>query len=288
MLAKLYKAGPHHRTQALARRVSGLMGCSGRLDGAALACLQALPLDRLVVGTSADLEVLSRGEQPMEWGPVVDSYAPRPFLPLGPLQAMKEGKFNRVPFISGTVKHDGALFLPFIKPLMPAWAAVGPHVLPIKANLEAITPEHRMQASILWQYYNHPSENRTSDMCLSDMLTDGLFLAPDQTTVRLMSKFSDNVYNYQLTQPTTDLLIAKIYGVELDPKLNPGHGDDIPYLFDFVYAQNVVKVEMTEEEESLSKTMVKLWTSFAKSGQPLAPDTVNWEPVTKDRQVSKV
>ena len=32
-------------------------------------------------------------------GPVVDDFSSKPFLPTPPLEAMMEGKFNRVPFI---------------------------------------------------------------------------------------------------------------------------------------------------------------------------------------------
>ena len=32
-------------------------------------------------------------------GPVVDDFSTKPFLPIPPLEAMMEGKFNRVPFI---------------------------------------------------------------------------------------------------------------------------------------------------------------------------------------------
>ena len=41
--------------------------------------------------------------------PVIDSYASNPFLPLDPLEALKTGQFNRVPYITGIVKNEGVL-----------------------------------------------------------------------------------------------------------------------------------------------------------------------------------
>ena len=120
-------------------------------------------------------------------------------------------------------------------------------------------------ANILWNYYNHKSANKTldrclSDMlfmnistiittilivfviiihimiirCLSDMLTDGYFFIPDQLTVKLMSKFNENVFNFILTEVSSDNFISKYWDIEFDPSLSPSHGEDIPYLFDYV------------------------------------------------------
>ena len=98
---------------------------------------------------------------PTNAGPVVDDFSSKPFMPIPPLEAMMEGKFNRVPFIrfiwkvegkkiilesfwrpifsnhfwdlfsssSGTVEHDGALFVPFAKPLLKVVLIVAWHLL---------------------------------------------------------------------------------------------------------------------------------------------------------------
>merc|ERR1711868_106940 len=41
--------------------------------------------------------------------PVVDSYATNPFIPLDPLEALKTGMFNRIPYMSGTCLLEGVL-----------------------------------------------------------------------------------------------------------------------------------------------------------------------------------
>ena len=121
-------------------------------------------------------------------------------------------------------------------------------------------------ANILWNYYNHKSANKTLDRCLShilfminttiitdiilivfviiihimiirclsDMLTDGYFFIPDQLTVKLMSKFNENVFNFILTEVSSDNFISKYWDIEFDPSLSPSHGEDIPYLIDYV------------------------------------------------------
>ena len=135
-------------------------------------------------------------------------------------------------------------------------------------------------ANILWNYYNHKSANKTldrclSDMlimnistlittilivfviiihimiirCLSDMLTDGYFFIPDQLTVKLMSKFNENVFNFILTEVSSDNFISKYWDIEFDPSLSPSHGEDIPYLFDYVSEErNISKYEQFSSE----------------------------------------
>jgi len=278
MLAYQMERLPHRRVQATARDVSSKLGCGGQLTKATLSCLQDVPIERLMEATSSPDPTAD--DQP-SWGPVVDDFSTKPFLPTPPLEAMMEGKFNRVPFISGTVKHDGALFVPFAKPLLQFWSEAGPRMLAgIKDNRNPTTDEHRQVANILWNYYNHESKNKTLDSCLSDMLTDGYFFVPDQLTVKLMSKFSENVFNFILTEVSSDNFISKYWDIEFDPALSPSHGEDIPYLFDYSdddVEKNFV-VQMDEEEQSLKQTIIQLWTSFAKNGRP-SGEKVSWGSV---------
>ena len=66
------------------------------------------------------------------------------------------------------------------------------------------------------------------------MLTDGYFFIPDQLTVKLMSKFNENVFNFILTEVSSDNFISKYWDIEFESSLSPSHGEDIPYLFDYV------------------------------------------------------
>ena len=126
------------------------------------------------------------------------------------------------------------------------------------------------------------------------MLTDGYFFIPDQLTVKLMSKFNENVFNFILTEVSSDNFISKYWDIEFDPSLSPSHGEDIPYLFDYVSGENNISkylfdyvsekkifqnvnnfpqsddkkeglvVQMDEAEKELKQKMIQLWTSFAK------------------------
>lgn len=76
-------------------------------------------------------------------------------------------------------------------------------------------------------------------------------------------------------------LLKTIYGIA-----SPGvcHGDDLGYLFQV--HQVHVEIEPGSPEEIGFRRFVKLWTNFAKNGNPnntrdpLTP--VHWKPVSKD------
>ncbi|CAB3233604.1 unnamed protein product [Arctia plantaginis] len=62
-----------------------------------------------------------------------------------------------------------------------------------------------------------------------------------------------------------------------------GHLDDLGYLFKNDFQEDL---EISEEDQKTRERMVRLWTNFAKSGNPTPEEnhylTVNWLPVTKD------
>merc|ERR1740128_792767 len=144
MLAQYDTAGSSIRMQAQAKRLLAEMECGGRINMDTLSCLQEVPMKQLVAATSTDLDLTAEGT-PYDWSPVVDSYSSDPFLPLSPLQAMQQGIFNRIPFISGTIENDGNLFVPNLTPLVdtPGLVPAVASIFPIKSQQEALTERHR-------------------------------------------------------------------------------------------------------------------------------------------------
>ncbi|XP_060591185.1 cholinesterase 1-like [Ruditapes philippinarum] len=65
-----------------------------------------------------------------------------------------------------------------------------------------------------------------------------------------------------------------------------GHAEDIPFLFGFLssnLANEYFKVTPSEWEEKLSRDIIRLWSNFAKTGNPNSPSEtgINWIPYTK-------
>merc|ERR1712088_1133803 len=87
LLAYQMERLPPRRVQATARDVSSKLGCGGQLTKATLSCLQDIPIERLMEATSSPDPTAD--DQP-SWGPVVDDFSTKPFMPTPPLEAMME------------------------------------------------------------------------------------------------------------------------------------------------------------------------------------------------------
>merc|ERR1712241_1404073 len=101
-------AGP----EKMAMKVGEKFNCSSNdLDEAMLDCLQEIPAQELMEGLAVDASGLLGGDTDyFSFPPVVDHFCSNPFMPIHPLEAMKTGAYNKVPYMSGTTKEDGAMF----------------------------------------------------------------------------------------------------------------------------------------------------------------------------------
>merc|ERR1711892_1571602 len=203
------------------------------LDETVLECLQSIDIANInnKLGVSNPT-----APSPFVWQPVIDNYAENPFLPLDPLEAMKTGLFNKIPFISGTVKNEGAyevggfLSQGTRENLPKNWIELVTPLILCDPTRKDFSPEETMLANISLKYYNHPKgdSNIDLDQPLMDLITDVSFVSPDQKTVQLMSKHSPNIFNYHLTQQTDNSFFGRLPNQSIE--YSPLHGDDLTFL----------------------------------------------------------
>jgi len=279
------------REERYAKHAGEKLCSETELNQSVLQCLQSV--DAKILNEKLSLKVDEYfsldSATPFEWRPVIDNYAENPFLPLDPLEAMKTGTFNRIPFISGTVKNEGALWIGLFasqgqrEQIEEQWASYGPPMIFSDSSNTEFTPAETLIANISLRYYNHPQGETQveTDQPLMDLLTDATFISPDQKTVEAMSEHTDRVFNYYLTQQTDNSLLAGLFNQTMD--YTPVHGDDLVYLMD-IYG---MKLNLSEQDSALSTHMVKYWTNFAKYGHP-SPSTQDdlpfWDSVTPTKK----
>ena len=271
------------REEIIAKHVAKELGCDEDLDQRTLDCMQSMDVEDIMNTLKNEITGGLNNKLVYEWRPVIDNYASNPFLPLDPLEAMQTGVFNKIPFMSGTVKNDGAIIMPTFaltgkttKEVKEKWGSLGPALMYSSPNHKA-TVEDGLLANITMKYYNHPEGDSAveQDQPVLDILSDSVFISPDQKTVQLMSKHSQHIFNYYLTQQTDKSFLRKILKL------------DLVYLLE-KYGQ---KLEFSEEEFALSKHMIKYWTNFAKFGHPtpsVSDDLPHWDAVTEESHVGNV
>merc|ERR1711994_963985 len=123
------------RPERMAVKLAEKFNCSSNnLDEEMLQCLQEIPPQELIEGTALDPEGLT-------FFPSVDHFASNPFMPVHPLEAMKTGAYNKIPFMSGTTKEEGAMITMMmwdsLEDVKENWDTMGPGFLNIMKTLNA-------------------------------------------------------------------------------------------------------------------------------------------------------
>jgi len=275
------------RPEKMAMKVGEKFNCSSNdLDEAMLDCLQEIPAQELIEGTTLDPSDWF-GDDYFAFAPVVDHFCSNPFMPIHPLEAIKSGAYNKIPYMSGTTKEDGALFTMMfwdsLETIEEKWDTIGVGILNIMKTRNDIDEETEMIAEITKKYYTGDDFTQENKDSLTAMFGDAIFLAGDQKTVSLMSEGHPPVYNYLLTYKGSNTFTK--FFTESEEDFGVVHGDDLLYLFKSpIYDEGV---EFTEDDTKMIDLMVTYWSNFAKYGNPTPfkdAGIANWTPVQPDQK----
>ncbi|KAJ3638223.1 hypothetical protein MTP99_001625 [Tenebrio molitor] len=216
-------------------------------------------------------------------GPVIEHKSPDAFLTEHPLNIIRSGQYNHVPIMIGYTTREGILSevlqkpKPF-KPLTDFELAV-PNFL----NLERGSDISKLIARRIKEYYYGNEEPSTENKDTFYLLeTDNFFLRELLRTAKYhVETSSAPVFMYRMSIETSLNMMKNIYVID-----EPGvcHADDLGYLFKNLLTPDI---EPGSEEDLAIKRFVKLWTNFAKFGDPnpKVKDPVidvKWKPVTKN------
>jgi len=205
------------------------------------------------------------------WGPAIDGTAVG--LQSLPYQNLLHGNYNQVPWIIGTNRNEGSIFIPLL-PLIIAntsFPPAGPQDLEAfvrrMLNLYNTTLVNQLaiQAVNFYNISNYPNNNYGA--MGTDMLTHYFFTCSARRAARAASKNS-TVYYYQFSYELDwieYLLLGDYHSSELDFVFN---NQWPPILHDF-----------SANDQNVSDTMTLYWTNFAAGGDPNYPYSSDTPPI---------
>nr|XP_015820281.2 uncharacterized protein ces2b [Nothobranchius furzeri] len=178
-----------------------------------------------------------------------------------------------VPFMTGVNNHEGGFILAeFFAP--PNWT-------------DGMDREHIVNA--LSMFYPNPKDAIIKDLIVNEyagsgkdrvrnrdayteMLGDFFFTVPAIKTATAHRDAGAAVYLYEYQHPPAFLQKNRPSFVKSD------HGDEIITVFGLCFTTNHVKFTEAcpEEEEELSRIMMKYWGNFARTGSPNGDGLVHW------------
>jgi carboxylesterase type B len=175
-----FPIGPANETrQPIFDRISMLTGCSANasmsfpmangtraFNQSEFECLRTLPNELLFNATRTVLDDPANSYGNFPFGPTID----RDIVPASPAKLLQEGKFARIPFISGNMLDEGTLFTPPNLNTTAQVVAYIDEVLPSDPNSTV--------SNTLLAYYNNPADGSPYGTGNVSTLTGAPYLSP--------------------------------------------------------------------------------------------------------------
>ncbi|RKN48518.1 carboxylesterase/lipase family protein [Micromonospora endolithica] len=186
---------------------------------------------------------------------------PRPvsgtaLLPLPPGEALRTGRFNRVPVLLG-VNHDeenGRI----------GGAELAPGGAPMRdeAYAPAIRAEFGADAPAVLRRYPLAGDVSAGE-AFATVLTDALWSVPTLDTARMLSRWTPT-HLYEFTAEDTPWYVG--YPRPSFP-MRANHMSELAYLFDMAIFE-----ELTPAQLDLRLRLASTWVRFARTAEPARPD----------------
>ncbi|KAK5645312.1 hypothetical protein RI129_006612 [Pyrocoelia pectoralis] len=216
------------------------------------------------------------------FGAVVEQYVnPDTFLAKEPLDIIKSGEYNHVPLMIGFTSREG-YFAKQKYNISQIGGDFEDEIL-FSLNVNKDTDLSKEVARKIKNFFygdEEPSSRNTTPFYL--LQSDNMFLRPLYNSVKhhcSTSKYP--VYFYRISIDSNLNFFKKHFRIN---EHGVSHADDIGYLFTHLFSPKIVPGSI---EEDGMKVFVKLWTTFAKTGNP-NPTTphplinVTWKPAKKN------
>lgn len=226
--------------QAWSNGLAASAGCSGAAD--AIGCLRQRDARSLLEGF--DLTAVEPGGRIVAMpGPTVDGYV----LPLSPVDALRTGEHNHIPFVIGVNAQETSSPIFRIPPgLTPAQ---------YEERVRALFPAHAGSVLRLYPAADYASPR----FALVALTTDYQFICPARRYLEFAARAQQEpVYGYLYTNIMEGGPVRR---------LGAAHGLELYYIFQAMDRLGP-GYRPTESDRRLERIMLDYWTQFAATGDP--------------------
>eukprot|EP01083_Nonionella_stella_P163743 539881_1 len=169
-----------------------------------------------------------------------------------PMNVLKSGDFHKVPVIIGTTSNEGALFYPFVCPLIDANEEY------VRKMLKVAFPQ-TMDVNEVYELIG----NETTHGTAQEILTEIIGMHSVYTSYLFMKWFTRHgadVYQY----------VWNISNDPIDGDYFAWHGDELPHIFETYLDFHGVKLKVDHSNitKGITQAFVDYLASFVKTGDP--------------------
>ncbi|NXL95206.1 SASB hydrolase, partial [Alectura lathami] len=192
------------------------------------------------------------------------------FFPKSPRQLLSEKAINAVPYITGANNCEFGWILPKMMKFPDYTDGLEKDVARLLLQRSLVIATKDVTSDIVDQIYNEYIGNAENPVQVRDgliqALGDAYFVFPAIEVARYHRDAGNPVYVYEFRHRPSSATGVIPEFVKAD------HGADIS----FVFGKPFLAGNATEEENKLSRTVMKYWTNFARTGNPNGEGLVHW------------
>ncbi|KAK9501017.1 hypothetical protein O3M35_002153 [Rhynocoris fuscipes] len=260
----------------LARRVAEEFGCQDKDGAELLDCLQTVDVLKYV--NAENLYAYWHMEPIVLFRPVQEPQAEGAFMPFDPLK-----QESTLPWITGVTSSEGILKA---APLMAKGDSATQEFIDNMddylfrlLSLDPSCPQAKASVKLIKErYFPEPVTINSTLEGIKAMYGDAFFVYPMIDGIR---KHKGPVYEY-LFDYRGGFSIADIFLPGSNVDLGVSHGDDMSTIFRM---DAMFPIKPKPDDEKISRTMVRLWTNFAKYLKPtLDDDQLKWPKLSSKRE----
>ncbi|XP_051025153.1 acylcarnitine hydrolase-like [Acomys russatus] len=199
------------------------------------------------------------------------------FLPKHPLELLASVDFHPVPSIIGVNNDEYGWLLPMIVGTAETIKEI------TRENLQAVLKKTAAQMMLppecsdllIEEYMGDTEDPQTLQIQFKEMMGDFMFVIPALQVANFQSSHAP-VYFYEFCHKANFLKDTRPSHVRAD------HGDEVFFVFGSSFWG--IKLDLTEEEELLSRRMMKYWANFARHGNPNSEGLPYWPMLHHEEQ----
>nr|CAD7263059.1 unnamed protein product [Timema shepardi] len=264
-------------------RLGQTLGCETKDPQHLADFLRTVPAEKIVLSHgSAQSDEEKQRVLSIAFTPTEDLGADA-FIPGDPVKLLKEGRFHKVPFITGVTSAEGKLALSDIFNCCDVVKIEKDfqRIVPWNLSLELGTQTCKDIAYNLRKFYfgNKPVNEETLQNYV-DMQSDLHFNHGFYKSVKLQIEQSNSpIYAYEYDHKKS--INFKDFSNAPENMPGAGHGEELFIIFNSSFFSS--DSEPNTEDATVRTYIVKFWTNFAKTGNPNIPEEeVEWPAVTKE------
>ena len=197
------------------------------------------------------------------WGPVIDGND----IKTNPLNAFRDGNFQRKPMILGTLTEEGRPYIWTVFTSKPSTV----EVCAFLTLLFGPTETYR-----IFKEYNVTSSDDLREPS-STMTTDFVFTCSGLNATRSIASHNESkIYHYVFDHAFS---FEKVWGPNYTECYgHVCHGSELPFVFRTIPLRNYT---FTPEEERLAESITYYWGNFAQTGDP---NNNSWQQRVKSKR----